>query len=116
MKRYIYLFIILLVLLPLIPGVSMYSKLFAQAPSGTGTSGDPYLISSLSHLVWISDNSNHWDKYYKQTTDIDASASSDLNGGTGFMPIGTNATNYFSGIFDGRGFAIDGLGILLVRR
>ncbi|MDB2329084.1 gliding motility-associated C-terminal domain-containing protein [Flavobacteriaceae bacterium] len=45
----------------------------ASLPSGTGTSSDPYLISNLSELLWISENSSSWSSYFKQTADIDAS-------------------------------------------
>ena len=45
----------------------------ASLPSGSGTSSDPYLISNLSELLWISENSSSWSSYFKQTADIDAS-------------------------------------------
>ncbi|MDB4738258.1 gliding motility-associated C-terminal domain-containing protein [Flavobacteriaceae bacterium] len=45
----------------------------ASLPSGSGTSSDPYLISNLSELLWISENPSSWSSYFKQTADIDAS-------------------------------------------
>ena len=44
----------------------------ASTPTGTGTSSDPYLISNLSELLWISENPSSWEKYIQQTADIDA--------------------------------------------
>jgi len=47
--------------------------------------------------------------YYVQMRDIDASESRTENDGEGFMPIGRSHTNPFTGTFDGRGYAIQGL-------
>jgi len=51
-----------------------------------------------------------WGKYFFQTANIDASATSTWNGGAGFSPIG-NATTKFSGWYDGKDFTINGLTI-----
>ncbi len=77
-------------------------------PLGLGTAVSPYLISTLDNLVWISENSSAWDKTYKQTSNIDASATSTMNSGAGFSPIG-NATTKFTGSYDGGGFNISNL-------
>jgi len=84
--------------------------LFAQtatAPSGTGTSGDPYLIATLNNLYWVTQNPAQWgiNKYYRQTANIDASSTSTWSGGAGFTPIG-NSTTQFRGDYDGQGFTI----------
>ena len=78
----------------------------SQAPifSGSGTSDDPYQVATLAILRFISENSSYNDKYYIQTADIDASATSGWNSGAGFSPIGT-----FTGSYDGQGYTIDGL-------
>lgn len=82
----------------------------AVAPSaGDGTSGDPYQIASFENLYWIQQNSTTWDKYFIQTADIDASASSTLNDGAGWDPIGPYYTAVFSGHYDGQGYVIDAL-------
>ena len=47
--------------------------LMAQPP-GSGTSGAPYLVSTLDHLEWISLTSSSWSSFFEQTADIDASA------------------------------------------
>ena len=80
----------------------------ATAPSGSGTGADPYLIASLNNLYWVTQNPTSWVKYFKQTADIDASSSSNWNGGKGFSPIGTLA-NAFAGIYDGNGHTINGI-------
>jgi len=43
----------------------------ATAPAiGDGTAVNPYQIATWQNLYWISQNSGHWDKHYKQTADI----------------------------------------------
>ncbi len=82
----------------------------ATPPSGSGTQGDPYLISSLENLYWLSQNDAVWDDnaYFLQTADIDASATSTWDAGTGFSPIG-NITTDFTGNYDGDGHTISNL-------
>ncbi len=82
----------------------------ATPPSGSGTSGDPYLISSLNNLYWLSQNDSEWASYYKLTTDIDASSTSTWDSGFGFSPIG-NSTTAFTGNFNGDGYEISDLTI-----
>ena len=36
-------------------------------PTGAGTNSDPYLISTLGELRWISQEANRWGLVYKQT-------------------------------------------------
>ena len=78
---------------------------FGQS-GGTGTSGDPYQISTYADLQWLQTATTEWvaGKYFLQTADIDAAATS----GDGWNPIG-NST--FDGTYDGGGFAIDNLTI-----
>ncbi|HTY10320.1 MAG TPA: GLUG motif-containing protein [Bacteroidota bacterium] len=80
----------------------------ATTPSGSGTAGDPYLIDSLSNLYWVTQNSTSWSSFFRQTADIDASASSGWNSGSGFAPIGGQSTS-FDGTYDGNGHTIDSL-------
>ena len=40
-------------------------------PPGAGTSGDPYQISTMDHLLWLVTNTDKWQAYYIQTADID---------------------------------------------
>ena len=73
----------------------------ATAPSvGDGTSGTPYQIATLENLYWLSQNSTEWSKYYIQTANINASASSGWDGGQGWTPIG-KSWDTFKGTFDG---------------
>ena len=81
-----------------------------EAPSGSGTGGDPYRIANIANLYWLTQNSGEWDKYYIQTADIDASDTATWNGNAGFSPIGNGATP-FSGSYDGQGSVITGLTI-----
>ena len=75
---------------------------------GEGAEENPYKISTLSDLQLLQNTSEDWDKYFQQTADIDASATSDWDNGKGFSPIGNNTTS-FTGVYDGGGYIIDGL-------
>ncbi len=94
-------------------------------PAGSGTIGDPYLISNLDELKWIAEQTNGLasgsvafsGKYFKQTADIDASPTatwfSDGSGGYyGWSPIGWMVgSDYvdFGGNYDGQNHTISGL-------
>ena len=82
----------------------------ATAPSGIGTSGDPYQIATLNNLYWVTQNSSGWvsGTYFIQTADIDASATTSWNSGAGFSPIGNGTTN-FQANYDGQNQKIEGL-------
>jgi hypothetical protein len=85
--------------------------LVSDAPfdGGKGTAENPYQISSLEQLQKIADVEN-LDKHYIQVGDIDASASEELQNGSGFKFIGS-AQNPFTGSYDGNGFSISNLKI-----
>lgn len=79
--------------------------------SGSGTSGDPYILSTFAELELIgSDATYTLSKYYKLGADIDASPTQDpgYNAGAGWLPRG-NATTKFTGGFDGNNYTISGL-------
>jgi hypothetical protein len=86
----------------------VFTKLFSQtgvpSANGNGTEESPYEIVSLENLLWISQNSEGWDKHFIQTVDIDASPTLQWNVGEGWLPITT-----FSGNYDGAGFSIHSL-------
>ena len=101
-------------------GAYEYSQMETTAPSGSGTSEEPYQVSSLANLAWM--QYQLWDlinpKYYNLTTNIDASSSADWNDGYGFRAIGSNGYYYssgnqnntlFAGTFNGNSHSIDGL-------
>ena len=50
----------------------VFGMLFADGtqPPGSGASGDPYLVSTMSHLIWISTNPNSWGSDFLQTSNI----------------------------------------------
>ena len=94
--------------------LAMCTSLLAQtatAPAfGDGSSGNPYQISTLDHLFWITENDDKWDKDYIQTANIDAFSTSGWDNNSGFSPIGNNSTK-FTGSYDGDGYIINGLTI-----
>jgi uncharacterized repeat protein (TIGR02543 family) len=94
----------LLLLLLFTSGITLLRAQTATMPSGSGTGSDPYRIATVDNLYWLSQNSNYWGSYYKQTANIDASGISN------FTPIG-NGTTYFTGTYNGNGYAISGLTI-----
>ena len=100
---------VILIVIALVAGLVVSTPQAAQAaacgsgsaPSGTGSSGDPYLIATAANLEWVSATSASWsNKYFLQTADIDL-------GGCDFTPIAQGS--FFTGQYDGGGFAIRGL-------
>jgi hypothetical protein len=88
------------------------SLAFSQIqPSGTGTSGDPYIINTLENLQWVSENSSAWSSYFLQTSNIDASSTGGWNSGAGWSPIGNGWDTAFFGSYNGGGHTISGLTI-----
>jgi hypothetical protein len=87
----------------------------ATEPSGQGTETDPYLISSLENLYWVSDQvksgNNFSGNFIKQTQDIDASTTASWFGGQGWQPIGTSSSRRFSGTYDGDNHVVNGIKI-----
>lgn len=79
----------------------------ADMPAGEGTPANPYKISTLNNLYWLSQNSSSWQMVFEQTANIDASSTSTWAGG-GFSPIGNSTTN-FTGTYNGNGHTITGL-------
>lgn len=97
----------LLFLLILLTANTVFAQT-ATPPSGTGTIGDPYQIATLNNLYWVTQNSVHWNKYFIQTTNIDASTTNTWNAGAGFNQIGNSSTR-FTGSYDGQGHTISNL-------
>lgn len=81
-----------------------------MAITGSGTSGDPYIINTFSDLELIGTGSYGLNKVYKLGANIDASPTQDAgyNSGAGWNPIGTSASP-FTGAFDGNNKTISGL-------
>jgi hypothetical protein len=78
----------------------------SQFAGGTGTVNDPFLIETAEQLNGIGQDQSHWDKHFKQITDIDLSVYS----GDEFNIIGIEGNggeNFpYTGIFDGNGYEI----------
>ncbi|WP_010651182.1 GLUG motif-containing protein [Oceanobacillus massiliensis] len=75
---------------------------------GAGTQTDPYLIQTESDLRELSSNTSYWDGYVELANDIEMSS-------TPFPPI-SQASPYFTGVFNGNGYKvinlhIDGTGL-----
>lgn len=85
----------------------------ATQPTGEGTESNPYQITSLENLYWLTINDDAWDKHYIQLNDIDASATAEWN------DVDTDTTVYegwwpihrFEGVYDGNYHTISGLTI-----
>jgi len=89
---------VMLIILAFI-SVSLIGQTLAEPPSNyadanAGTATNPYLISSLANLRWLSECPEDWwlgestQVHFLQTADIDAGETADWNGGAGFRPIG----------------------------
>ena len=85
---------------------------FGQSYSGgSGTSVDPYQVSTKGDLKYLSENSGEWSKHFIQTADIgftddDFLSGGDFyNGGSSFIPIGSLQIK-FTGSYDGNGHSI----------
>ena len=85
--------------------------------SGSGTSSDPYMITSAGQLAQLATfvnegNTFYNNKYYKLGNDINLSDyGAGFNNGAGWVPIGicSNINNCFKGVFDGNNHKISGL-------
>jgi len=80
----------------------------AEQPEGAGTLENPYQVANFNNLLWIGQSSGYWSLHYIQTANIDASASTQLDLGAGWTPIGNGGT-MFTGSYDGGGYEIQGL-------
>lgn len=88
----------------------LQQKAYAFA-GGTGTSGDPYLISTPAHLASLSTyvGLNQGTTYFRLQNNIDLNVSP-YNTGAGWTPIGSGTgTSMFNGHLDGNGFEVQNL-------
>ncbi|MGA1820321.1 MAG: hypothetical protein ACMUHU_04850, partial [Thermoplasmatota archaeon] len=77
----------------------------ASFVGGDGSPEDPYQIADLEGLQYMSADLG---AHYILVGDIDAAASSSMNGGLGFLPVGDDSTS-FTGSLEGDGFEISSL-------
>ncbi|MCG8319863.1 MAG: T9SS type A sorting domain-containing protein [Cytophagales bacterium] len=90
---------------------------YAQFSGGSGTLEDPYKISNLTDLRYLSENDSYWNNHFVLTSDIDASDTRNWNvvnnKALGFSPIGntilSSGDNAFTGSFLGNGHTISNL-------
>lgn len=86
------------------------TQLFSQTYSGgKGTESDPFQISTLDDLKYLSENQADWKKCFVLANNIDAAKTKQWNNGSGFSPIGNYFSERFQGVFDGKGFEIRNL-------
>lgn len=87
---------------------------------GSGSPGDPYLISTASALAQLSVNVNNGlnysGRYFKMTADIvlnnntsDYTNWGDIEPANTWIPIGIEVSYYFQGTFDGDGHTVSGI-------
>ena len=121
MKKIISLLMTLAIVIGTIPAIvsaetttaTGWDGVTTEAPTGSGTSSDPYEIATAEQLAYVRDWVNagtNRDKYYELTADID------LNNKE-WVPIGLDydkSTN-FKGIFDGNGYAVKNIKITTYR-
>ncbi len=76
-----------------------------------GQDSNPFLITTLENLYWISQHPSVWNSNFLQTNNIDASPTQSWFNGAGWMPIGNSSlsSNPFTGSYDGNGYVISGL-------
>ena len=85
--------------------------------SNAGTSSNPYLISSLENLRWLSETASVWSSHFLQTADIDASETRHWRNGWGFRRIGIiyyseiedDFIMPFRGTYDGNNYSISNM-------
>ena len=82
----------------------------AQTPPPAPPQPPIISIGTLEELQNIGNENFPLNGHYQLTGNIDASPTSEWNGGAGFIPIG-GTSGPFTGIFDGNGYVISGLHI-----
>ena len=94
--------------------VMLLTTATAWAWDGSGTSADPYLITSTDDLNQLATNVNNGtaykNMYFKQTADIAYSTEGVGDTESNFTAIG-NQSHYFNGHYDGQGHTISGIRI-----
>jgi len=105
-------FIVMAILLAIL---SAPTAAFAFSGAGSGTSGDPYVITNVNQLQEMQDDLT---AHYVLDNDIDASITATWNDAAtstdtleGFKPVGPDSTHRFYGTLDGQGHTITGLTI-----
>ena len=114
---------IIVVLLLVILAKTLISQTILPPDAGDGTMHNPYQISTLAHLAWLSESPSSWwlldpvtfepiPVYFKQTANIDATETASWNNRRGFKPIGYTIPSgdiVFFGVYDGGNYYIKDL-------
>ena len=87
---------------------SDYTNYLEPPSNGDGTSENPYQITDLQDLYWLSQIDIDG-KYFLQSSDIDATPTSSWCGGLGFLPIGYYGNTKSLINYNGNNHSIDGL-------
>jgi filamentous hemagglutinin family protein len=86
---------------------------FERFAGGSGTTGSPYQVTDVYGLQGVASPSDSLlGDSFVLGNNINATTTTNWNGGAGFVPIGTQANNY-TGTFNGAGNTINGLTINL---
>ncbi|MCF7833262.1 MAG: T9SS type A sorting domain-containing protein [Candidatus Marinimicrobia bacterium] len=98
-----------IIFLLLISIIAVYAQTATPPSVGDGSESNPYQIAILENLYWIAADTSNWDKYYIQTTNINASNVIDWFNGKGWLPIAYEPGEYFSGSYNAQGYGISNL-------
>ena len=90
---------------------AVFEEVELSFSGGEGTLESPYEITTYEELEYISHFKRFNDKHFILTSNIDASASLTAHEERGFLPIGSQNSNFFKGRFNGQGFTISNLHI-----
>jgi len=85
-------------------GLMFPLRIQALTVSGSGTSSDPYLVSTPAELYTVMSTTSYWDSYIKLGANIDMSSYTCL-------PIGDYTNGAFTGNFNGNGYVVSNVTI-----
>ncbi len=101
----------LFIILTFVFVVCLFGQIATPPSAGDGTEGNPYQISSLENLYWITTTESSWNQHFIQTANINASETANWNDvdtdvtiHEGWLPI-----DDFRGTYDGGNHTITGL-------
>ncbi|MBB3696903.1 T9SS type A sorting domain-containing protein [Flammeovirga yaeyamensis] len=94
----------------------LFDPIAYSIPEGEGTETNPYLISTLEELRWVSEGDTtsevgegqRWRYYFQLIRNIDVADSKNWHAGKGFKPLG-NLDKPFRGHFDGQGYTLENI-------
>ena len=124
MKTRIILFIITMLIVTCLNAETIAEPPINFGETNSGTPENPFQISNLANLRWMSETPEYWGSgyygfpygivvtsyyYYILTADIDASETMNWNDGFGFQSIGRSVEEPFVGSFEGNGHSITNL-------